>query len=329
MRLSAFSIVEENGTAPPRDRHREVIEIAEAAERAGLEAFWVAEHHFQPGGLCPDPAVLLAAIASRTRRIRLGSLVSVLPFHEPIETAEAYALVDRLSGGRLNFGVGSGYVPLELEGFGVLPEAKRARFDRALDTILRAWQGETVRTERPDSRPVTLNIRPVSAPHPPVWVAVQRREVIPFVARRGFSLALIPYATVSGLPELSEEIGEFRAALPQGTSARVSVAFHLYAGPDPDAGTAALQRYLDTRRSTGSVHYEQKVARDPHQADARAIHGSGLAYIGRPEGLPAWLREVEAAGVDELLAIADFGGVTVPTVTNSLSAAQDALAALR
>jgi alkanesulfonate monooxygenase SsuD/methylene tetrahydromethanopterin reductase-like flavin-dependent oxidoreductase (luciferase family) len=322
MRTSAFSILEENGNGSSRDRYREVLELAETAERIGLDAFWVAEHHFQPGGLCPAPAVLLAAIASRTTRLRLGSLVSVLPFHEPVDTAEQYALVDRISQGRLNFGVGSGYVPAELEGFGVDPESKRERFDRALDTILRAWEGGPVTTERAGSRPVHLNIRPAAAPHPPIWVAVQRREAIPYVARRGFSLALIPYATISGLEELQEETQEFRAALPAGRTAQVSAAFPVYAGADPASGLRSLQRYLDSRRTSGSVHYLKKVGRDPRQADAQTIVDSGLAFIGKSAELPEWLGRVADSHVDELLGIFDFGGLPLADSARSMRAAQ-------
>lgn len=324
MRASAFSIVEENGSAPPRDRYGEVVELAERADQLGLDAFWIAEHHFQPGGLCPAPSVLLAAMAARTRRIRLGSLVSVLPFHEPIETAEQYALVDRLSQGRLNFGVGSGYVPAELEGFGVDAATKRERFDRALETIQRAWAGGAVTAERPGSRPVHLNVLPVRPSGPPIWVAVQRREVIPHIARRGLSLALIPYATVSGLEELASEVREYRAALPAGVEGKVSAAFQLYVGPEVSKGFDALQRYLDTRRTSGSVHFEHKVERDPHQANARTIAGSALAYIGTEADLPEWWARVAATGVDELLGIYDFGALTVADATVSMAAAQRA-----
>lgn len=325
MRLGAFSIVEENGTGSERDRYGEVIELAEAADRLGLESFWVAEHHFQPGGLCPSPAVLLAAIAARTHRVRLGSLVSVLPFHEPVELAEQYALVDRLSGGRLNFGVGSGYVPAELEGFGLNAETKRERFDRSLTTIRRAWAGEAVRTERDGSAPVRLNLRPVTLPHPPIWVAVQRREALPHVASQGFSVALIPYATLSGLEELAAEVRDFRAALPPGSTARVAAAFHIYAGSEPSVGLRALQGYLDSRRTTGSVHYERKVAHDPSQADAHAIAASRLAFAGRPAEFAAWARSIGDTGVDELLGIFDFGGLPISESIRSMEAAQGAL----
>jgi alkanesulfonate monooxygenase SsuD/methylene tetrahydromethanopterin reductase-like flavin-dependent oxidoreductase (luciferase family) len=312
VQLSVFSILD--GFPPEvdfagRNRFSELLSLAEAADRSGLACVWVAEHHFLPSGLCPAPPVLLAAMGVRTRRVRLGSLVCVLPFHSPIEVAEQYALLDQLIGGRLNFGVGSGYIPAEFEGFGVDPTDKRARFDRALETILAAFRGEEVRAETPGAHPVRLNVLPRQQPSPPVWVAAQRRDALPFIARRGFSLALIPYATVRDVSELSQEIREFRAALPDGRMATVSAALHVYTGPAPDRARSAFQRYLEARRATQSTFYLRKVQSDPSHASAAAIEESGLALIGGLNEVEERVHALADAGVDELLGIFDFGGL--------------------
>jgi alkanesulfonate monooxygenase SsuD/methylene tetrahydromethanopterin reductase-like flavin-dependent oxidoreductase (luciferase family) len=322
VRLSAFSVVD---SFPPevagsRDRYAEVLDLAESCDRAGLSAFWVAEHHFQPGGLCPSPPVLLAAAAQRTRRIRLGVLVSVLPFHSAIEVAEQYALLDQLVGGRLNFGVGSGYIAVEFEGFGVDPASKRERFDRALETVLRAWRGERVRGDGAGARAIQLNVVPRQQPHPPLWIAVQRREALPFVARRGASVALVPYATVQDLAELKSEVDEFRAALPAGVSASVSAALHLYAGSEPELARAALQRYLESRLATQSTFYQQKVQRDPGHASAEALEAAGFALFGTAAEVSEKLEGYRAAGVDEVLGIFDFGGLALDEVRASVAA---------
>jgi alkanesulfonate monooxygenase SsuD/methylene tetrahydromethanopterin reductase-like flavin-dependent oxidoreductase (luciferase family) len=321
VRLSVFSVLD--GFPPGvefagRNRYSELLSLADAADRSGLSCVWVAEHHFLPSGLCPAPPVLLAAMGARTRRVRLGSLVSVLPFHSPIEVAEQYALLDQLIGGRLNFGVGSGYIPGEFEGFGIDPSEKRERFDRALDTILAAFRGEEVRAEAPASHPVRLNVLPRQQPSPPIWVAAQRREALPFVARRGFSIALIPYATVRDIPELAEEIREFRAALPKGETATVSAAVHVYTGPAPDRARAAFQRYLDGRLATQSTFYQQKVRDDPRHASAEVIEESGLALIGTLKEVEARANAFAAAGVDELLGIFDFGGISLSDAIGSV-----------
>ncbi|MGI0129844.1 MAG: LLM class flavin-dependent oxidoreductase [Thermoplasmata archaeon] len=322
MKLSAFTVVDAYPAEPrpDRDRYADVLGLADAADRGGLATFWVAEHHFQRGGVCPAPPVLLAACGQRTQRIRLGVMVSVLPFHRPIELAEQYAMVDRLSGGRLNLGVGSGYIPLELEGFGIDPATKRERFDRNLSTLLDALRGNEVRSDEPGAAPVRLNLLPVQRPHPPIWIAVQRREAIPFVARRGASLALVPYATVASIAELGEEIREFRSGLPAGTSAEVAVALHLYVGPHPDRARAALQRYLDARLATQSVFYQEKVKRDPRHASATTIEESGFALFGTAAPVTRRLAEFAAVGVDEVLGIFDFGDLAPEEACGSVRA---------
>ena len=321
MRLSAFSIVDAYGEGPGRSsgRLQEVVRLAEAAEEGGLSGLWVAEHHFQASGVCPAPPVLLAACGARTRRIRLGVLVSVLPFHRAVELAEQYALLDQLLEGRLNLGVGSGYIPSEFEGFGIDPATKRERFDASLDAIVAAFRGDAVRVEGAGV-PVRINVRPVQTPHPPLWIAVQRREAIPFVARRGVSLALIPYATVSGLSELAEEIAEFRAALPDGAAADVTIGLHLYAGDRPEVARAALDRFLTSRLRTQSTFYQAKVAHHPTQASRAGLEAAELALIGTPREVADRLDAFRRIGVDEIAGIFDFGGLPVDEVTRSVRA---------
>lgn len=322
MKLSAFTVVDEYPPGPGEtpNRAKDVVALAEAAEAAGLSALWVAEHHFQPGGACPAPPVLLAACGARTQRLRLGVLVSVLPFHRPVELAEQFALLDQLIDGRLNLGVGSGYIPLEFEGFGIDPTTKRERFDAALKTLLAALEGNEVRMDGVTSVPVRINVRPVQRPHPPIWVAVQRREAIPFVARRGLSIALVPYATVANVTELGEQIKEYRDQLPPGVRGEVAVALHLYAGDRPGDARSAMQRYLDSRLATQSAFYQEKVRRDPRHASASAIEGSGFALFGSPQEILERLHAFEAIGVDEVLGIFDFGGLAAPAVSASVRA---------
>jgi len=320
VRLSAFTVVDEYPSDAPTDRLLEVVRLAEAAEDGGLSALWVAEHHFHSGGVSPSPPVLLAALGARTRRLRLGALVSVLPFHRPVELAEQYAMVDRLLEGRLNLGVGSGYIPLELEGFGVDPAEKRALLDRALETMLAAFEGKEVRADGPHAAPVRINVRPVQCPHPPLWIAVQRREAIPFVARRGASLALVPYATLSNLDELADEVREYRSHLPAGAHGEVAAVLHLYAGPRPERARQALQQYLESRLATQSAFYQEKVRRDPSHANAAAIERSGWAIFGAPGEVAERLHAFRATGVDEVLGIFDFGGLPIDEVERSVRA---------
>jgi len=143
---------------------------AEAAEALGYDSVWLTEHRFTQYGR-PGVSPLAAAIAARTRRIRIGTSVYVLPLHHPLEIAEDAAVIDILSGGRLDFGVGRGYQPEELLAFEVDFETSRERHNEALEVILQAWttgkvehEGRYWRIPPRDFRPL-----PLQKPHPPVW----------------------------------------------------------------------------------------------------------------------------------------------------------------
>lgn len=322
MSLSAFSVVDsypEFGDGG-RDRYRELLDLAPILESSGFRALWVAEHHFHDGGVCPSPTVLLAAAGERTHRLRLGAMVCVLPFHRPISVAEEYGLLDQILGGRLDLGTGSGYLPQEFEGFGIDPATKRERFDRGLETIVAAFRGEEISGEDGAGRKVRLNVRPRQRPHPPLWIAAQRREAIPHVARRGLNLGLVPYATVPDLAGLREVVREYRSALPTGAVGTVSAALHLYAGAHPERARHALQRYLDSRLATQSTHYQHQVRQHPETSTVAGLEAIGLAVIGTPEEARAGLDRFLSTGVDEVLAMLDFGGLPADEVAASARA---------
>jgi len=175
------------------DFYGELLEQVEAAETLGFESFWVAEHHFHEYGGIPRPPVWLAAGAMRTRRIRLGSAVVVLPFDNPLRTAEDYAMVDAISGGRLEFGIGSGNTEMDYKVFGVTRENDRQRLHEALEIVLKAWghdhashRGEFWRFDE-----LTLYPRPMQQPHPPIWVAGTSAEGLGWAGRQGYHIMTV------------------------------------------------------------------------------------------------------------------------------------------
>src|SRR3989442_14954233 len=132
--------------APPQLHHRDIIhnelQQAEWAEELGFDSVWLTEHHFIDYGLSVDPATLACAVASRPERIRIGLAAAILPFHEPLRLAEQMALVDIISRGRLDMGVGRGNRPAEFRGYQVPQQESRARFEEAVDILMQAWTRE-------------------------------------------------------------------------------------------------------------------------------------------------------------------------------------------
>ena len=150
------------GRADADQAYRESLEIFDAADQLGFDAIWVAQHHFKDlGGMLPSPFPFLAAVAARTRRLRLGTSIIVLPFEHPLRVAEDAAVVDPLSHGRLELGVGSGSDADEFEAFDIDINSRHQRTTAALIALKKALAGETLGTDGQRLRPPapTLNDR--------------------------------------------------------------------------------------------------------------------------------------------------------------------------
>jgi len=192
---------------------KEQLDLMQAAEDLGFDSIWPAEHHFTEYGYCASTALMLAPIARVTKRIRLGTGVVVLPFHNPLRVAEEFALLDLMSDGRLDFGVGRGYQPIEYKGFQVDQTKSRSIFKESLDVILQAWttgkvtyHGEHFNYDDQPVRP-----QPLQKPHPPVWVAGISNETFGHIGKLGCNLLC---TQVFG-PFSTELIDKYREALRQ------------------------------------------------------------------------------------------------------------------
>jgi probable F420-dependent oxidoreductase len=207
----------------------QTIRECEQAEAAGFDSVWLGEHHNNVL-LYPAPLVGLAAIASRTRRLRLGTGVLLLPLYHPLAVAEEAAMVDVISGGRLILGVGAGYAPEEFTAFGVSIGERGSRLDESVPLIQRLWSGESVNHEGRHYRitNATLSPRPVQRPRPPIWFAGWVEPAIRRAGRLGDAWLGGPSAT---LAELTGCVRSYREA-------------RMAEGRDVDGGDIALMRYV-------------------------------------------------------------------------------------
>ena len=171
----------------------EWVEEVVYAEELGFDSIWMTEHHFSrrgtsPGGESfPALAAMAAYASARTKRIRIGTGVCVLPWNHPVRAAEDFATVDVLSGGRLEFGVGRGNEAIEFAGLGVPMEKTQERFDEELEIILKAWTEEffTHKGTFYEFNDINVIPKPMQKPHPPIWQPVISPETMLKVARRG------------------------------------------------------------------------------------------------------------------------------------------------
>jgi alkanesulfonate monooxygenase SsuD/methylene tetrahydromethanopterin reductase-like flavin-dependent oxidoreductase (luciferase family) len=172
-------------------------------DRSGYDGVWLAEHHFSGFSVCPSVHMMATMAAARTERLRIGTAVSLAPFYQPLRLAEEVALLDVLSGGRVNWGAGRGFARGEFTAFGIPIEESASRFRETVDIVLAAWTHErlTHRGEHFDFDAVEVLPKPLQQPHPPVWMAATSESAIDWAAGRGFSILMDPHCTQAELAE--------------------------------------------------------------------------------------------------------------------------------
>jgi alkanesulfonate monooxygenase SsuD/methylene tetrahydromethanopterin reductase-like flavin-dependent oxidoreductase (luciferase family) len=283
------------------------VEFNVEAEALGYCATFLVEHHFTGWNQVSATLQLLTWLAARTTTLRLGTAVLVLPWHNPVLLAEQAAMLDLMSGGRLDFGIGKGYRHTEFEGFCIPPEEAQARFDEGLEIILKAWttrerfshEGRFWRFKN-----VVVEPPPKQAPHPPLWTGAGSPASIKRAAERGHNLILDQFASAE---MLRERIGLFQAeAAARGRCCdpmQVVVARDMFVVDNEHEREAAIELNNQIHARTLSV------SRAPDRAGGSHI----LAYahtaeqqresplIGTPDEIVAKLRTLRAAGVEYVM----------------------------
>src|SRR3954464_1282384 len=184
MKFGVFDHMD-RGTVGLTEQYENRLKLIEAYDRADFYCYHLAEHHATPLGMAPSPAVFLAAVAQRSKRLRLGPLVSLLSLQNPLRAYEDMCMLDHLSGGRLELGIGRGVSPVEIGYYGVDPEQSRPRYQEATAILMEAFAKNTLTfhgqhfhfTETP------IEIKPLQQPHPPLWLGIGSPDGIPHAVR--------------------------------------------------------------------------------------------------------------------------------------------------
>jgi len=166
-------------------------------EKTGYDAVWLAEHHFSTYSVCPSIHMMGTHIAARTKRLRIGTAVSLAPFYHPLRLAEEVALLDVLSGGRVNWGVGRGFDPKEFNTFGIDFAESHARYREAVEIVMKAWTDERVEHDGEFFQYHDIEVlpKPLQDPHPPVWLASSSPDAVVWSAQHGYSILMDPHGS--------------------------------------------------------------------------------------------------------------------------------------
>jgi alkanesulfonate monooxygenase SsuD/methylene tetrahydromethanopterin reductase-like flavin-dependent oxidoreductase (luciferase family) len=285
------------------DAFREAFGHIELSESLGLDAVWLAESHFNPvRSVLSSPHAIASAIAARTKRLRIGTAVSVLPLGNPLRTAEEAATIDQISEGRFEFGVGRSGLPGSYEGYNIPYSESRERFYEYLEIILEAWCKErfTYKGQFYGFDDVCLVPKPYQQPHPPIRIAATTSDTFPVVGKMGFAI----FVGVRGmnLDGVAEQVESYRAAWKAaGHEGEIDVSLRVpvYVGEtEEDALTAPEESFMRQFRRLGGqlAASASRAGSDP--GEERAERGAQLASI-------QWERDVigqkAAVGTPEMV----------------------------
>jgi alkanesulfonate monooxygenase SsuD/methylene tetrahydromethanopterin reductase-like flavin-dependent oxidoreductase (luciferase family) len=315
MEFGLFGGAKSAGAGPSADSqtYGSFIDYVLHAEQLGYRSLFVVEHHFTGNSQVSASLNLLSFLAGRTTRMRLGTAVVVLPWHNPVLLAEQVATLDLLSGGRFDFGVGKGYRDSEFESFCIPKAEATERFEECMAILRKAWTSEgrfTHQGKHWNFRDIVVEPRPLQRPHPPFWMGAGSFEGIERAGREGYNLLLDQLAPIE---LVIERVAVYRAALEargeryDGMRVGVTRAVQIVANAQERSRAFAQRRKTLSAigalaRGPGAERYQNAAS----FADAD-LASENAALIGTPEEIAAQLRQLQAGGVDYVLLI-DSGG---------------------
>lgn len=297
------------------------------ADRLGFKHLFMVEHHFTGQGQVSASMTVLAYLAARTRNIRLGTAVVVLPWHNPVLIAEQAATLDLLSGGRVDFGVGKGYRQAEFDGFCIPVEEASERFDEAMEIIRKAWTSPgrfSHHGKRWHYENIVVEPEPLQRPHPPLWLAAGSHDSIRRAAREGYNLLLDQLAQTS---QIIQRIAIFREECERASRPY-----------DPSMVATARPLQMIHHESERAAAYETRkrvlsvigdLARDKLPDK---VEDDTAPLLGTPAEVIARLKELEAGGATNILLVDPNASVAnlrafardvMPAFTGQHSAAAD------
>jgi alkanesulfonate monooxygenase SsuD/methylene tetrahydromethanopterin reductase-like flavin-dependent oxidoreductase (luciferase family) len=287
--------------------YKQFVDYNVEAEALGYHSTFLVEHHFTGFGQVSASLSLLTWVAAKTKTLRLGTAVLVLPWHNPVLLAEQAATIDLLSGGRLDFGVGKGYRHNEFAGFCVPIAEADARFNETLDVIVKSWTSKQRFSHRGkywNFEDIIVEPPTAQKPHPPMWMGAGSPDSIRQVAARGYNLLLDQFASFE---TVAERVAIYRAALEQHGRVfdpmNVGVARAFYVAKDAADKEAALERRMEAQRrleAISSAPGVKNTASIMAYSDTREASEESALY-GNPDEIAVKLDSLRKLGVAYVL----------------------------
>lgn len=319
MKFAIFDHLDRGDTPLPQF-YEERLQLVERADALGITSYHLAEHHWNPVGMAPNPSIFLGAIASRTKRIRFGPLAYALAFHNPLILAEEIAMLDQMSNGRLDLGVGRGISPWELMMFGYnLPET-RDLFRESMDLMLQYFTSDMVthRGQRWQYYEIPVEIDTVQKPFPPLWYGSSSGATRDYIASLGASVnsGWAPSARIKGAAEA------YRAAW----KTQKDAPFRAHTAAEPTLGSVRMTVIADTQDEADAIardgydRWQASLEKQAHDFGFRtmflppnyeAARQFGTVIAGTPDQVRDMLaKHIEESTVNYVCLQLAFGNVT-------------------
>ncbi|MQA98268.1 MAG: LLM class flavin-dependent oxidoreductase [Streptosporangiales bacterium] len=316
VRLGIMDHIDADGRATA-EQYEDRLRLTELYDRLDYRAYHLAEHHGTPLGVAPSPNVFLSAVAQRTERLRIGTFVTTLPLYHPVRLLEEIAMLDHLSGGRLEVGLGRGISPVEVGYYGIDHDETRARFAEYVELLLRGltepeldFHGEFYTVEK-----VPMVVPPLQRPTPPLWYGIADPKRARWAAERGLNIAALLAA-----PAVRPITDAFRRewdalGRPAGELPLTAITRNMVVAPTREEAMRIAERAFVPWRANIDHTWVKAGLTSPFEArTGRSFaewHGKGGAFAGTPAEALAYLRDQTGeAGVTYVAVDPAFGDMT-------------------
>ena len=317
MHFGIFDHLDDSGL-PPAEHFETRLRLIEAYDRCGLASYHLAEHHGTPLGFAPSPAVFLSAVAQRTRSLRFGPLVFLLPLYHPLRLLEEICLLDQMSGGRLEMGVGRGVSPIEVGFFGIPASEGMPRYLEILDIVLQGLSSEilTYHGKFYSFDRVPMVMQPAQRPHPPLWYGISSPDTTVWAAANDVNvIGLLPAPQMRTITDRYRaewrHLGKRETALP-----KIGVSRHIVLAESADEAQAEARRAYPAWRTNMELLWKQRGVPFtlPLPAQFDEYQQAGFGFAGTTAGARDFVRQqVAIAGVNYLACGIAFG--TLPAAS--------------
>ena len=325
MDFGIFDHMDYGGAAMPSEFYENRLRLAELYDRLGIRAYHLAEHHATPLGMSPSPNVFPSALAQRTTRLRFGPVVYCLPLYPPVRLLAEICMLDHMSNGRLEIGIGSGISPIELGFYGLSSDEAPALYREAFELIIKGMQADTLTYEgeyfQVTDMPITLGS--MQKPHPPLWYGVQNPANIDWPAENGLNVLF--NQPCGRAREITDKYREVWAASdnPAADLPRLGMTrYMVIAETDEAAMESARRAYLVWRKSF--ITLWKRAGRNPIGAnypetfDGIVETGQGIA--GSPERVRDELeRQYRDSGINYMVCRFAFGDLCLDEMERSVN----------